>query len=159
MYFSLPFTVVGLERANCAECVCVRAIEITLAMEHYISSPTIYNSTGYRYVSANGTLSSQTSESSRTSISSSFYSSGYSDDEWDMDFDGSGSGTSPGSNGEEIMDSYRRRLSEESRKRLMRRLESMRYPNHHTRRMVQVADRSSIDGGVPADPNEVRTRN
>lgn len=75
--------------------------------------------------------------SSRASTCSSFYSSGYSDDEWDDD---SGSG-------EEIME-YRRRLSEESRKRMIKKLDSLRYnPNHHMRRIVPVGDGSTVDGG------------
>ena len=104
-----------------------------------------------------GTLSSQTSDtlSSRTSVSSSFYSSsGFSDtDDWEEDDEeGDSSGSGGGTNGEE----YRRRLSEESRQRLMRKLDSVRFnPKHHVRRIVPVAYGSSIDGKQPLDLGEV----
>ena len=112
-----------------------------------------------------GTLSSQTSEtlSSRTSVSSSFYSSsGFSDGEdWELEEAESGGSGSPGSNGEDLIssESYRRRLSEESRRRLVRKLDSIRCnPNHYVRRIVPVSDGSSGDGAVPTDPREVYRR-
>ena len=107
-------------------------------------SPATSNSANY--------LHARDSLSSRTSGCSSYYSS-FSDDEWEDVSGGSGSG----SNGEEIiMESYQRRLSEESRKRLIRKLDSVRHnPNHHMRRIVPVGDRSSIDGGVPSYAQEV----
>ena len=53
------------------------------------------------------------------------------------------------------MDSYRVRVSEESRQRTIKKLDSLRYnPRHHMRRVVPVGDRSSIDGNVP-NPWEV----
>ena len=107
-------------------------------------SPATCNSARYLYTSTSDTLSSRTS-----AYSTSSYCSSFSDDDW--------SGSGSGSNGEDvIMDSYQRRLSEESRKRLMRKLDSVRYnPNHHMRRIVPVGDRSSIDGSMPADALEV----
>ena len=105
-----------------------------------------------------GTLSSQTSDtlSSCASVSSSFYSSsGFSDDEdWEVEEEESGG------SGEDLScsssESYRRRLSEESRKRLVRKLDSIRCnPNHYVRRIVPVSDRSGIGGGHPVDPREV----
>lgn len=104
--------------------------------------PPTCNSASYNSYGTSDTLSSRTSTCS-------FYSSySYSDDEWDEASDS-------GSSGDDIMGSYKRRLSEESRKRLMRKLNSVRYnPNHHMRRVVPVGDRSSIDGGVP-NPLEV----
>ena len=112
-------------------------------------SPATCNSARYLYTSTSDTLSSRTS-----AYSTSSYCSSFSDDDWD---DRSGSGS--GSNGEDvIMDTYQRRLSEESRKRLMRKLDSVRYnPNHHMRRIVPVGDRCSIDGSMPTDAFEVYT--
>lgn len=128
-------------------------------MEAY-TSPSHYLCVAANGSSRHGTLSSQASDtlSSRASVSSSFYSSsGFSDDEdWEEDVDGETSGGSLGSNGEDCSsstDSYRRRLSEESRKRLVRKLDSIRCnPNHYVRRIVPV---SNINGGAPLDPREV----
>ena len=93
-------------------------------------------------------LSSQTSDtlSSRTS---SFYSSGYSEDEWDDEGSASSGGSIGSNGGEEIMESYVRRLSEESRKKLIKRLESLKYnPNHRMHRIGS--------GCLAADSGEVR---
>ena len=131
-------------------------------MEAY-TSPSHYLCVAANGSTRHGTLSSQASDtlSSRASVSSSFYSSsGFSDDEdWEEDVDGEAgetSGGSLGSNGEDCSsstDSYRRRLSEESRKRLVRKLDSIRCnPNHYVRRIVPV---SNINGGAPLDPREV----
>lgn len=51
------------------------------------------------------------------------------------------------------MESYVRRLSEESRKKLIKRLESLKYnPNHRMHRIVPVCDRSD---GIAADADKV----
>lgn len=110
-----------------------RLLEITDMDTLKFISPSTCNSATYNSLSS---YSTSDTLSSRTSTCSSFYSSGYSDNEWDDD---SGSG-------DEIME-YRRRLSEESRKRMIKKLDSLRYnPNHHMRRIVPVGDGSTVDG-------------
>ena len=110
-------------------------------------SPATCNSAHFLYTSTSDSLSSRTSAYSTGSFCSSF-----SEDEWD-----NRSGSGSGSNGEDvIMDSYQHRLSQESRTRLIKKLDSVRYnPNHHMRRVVPVGDRSSIDGGSLTDALEV----
>lgn len=121
------------QAANSACAGAARLLEITMDSLKIIN-PSTCNSATYNSLSSYGTSDTL---SSRTSTCSSFYSSGYSDDDWDDD---SGSG--------DEINEYRHRLSQESRKRMIRKLDSLRYnPNHHMRRIVPVGDSSTVDGG------------
>lgn len=121
------------QAANSACAGAARPLEITMDSLKIISPSTCHSAT----YSSLSSYSTSDTLSSRTSTCSSFYSSGYSDDDWDDD---SGSG-------DEIQE-YRRRLSQECRKRMIKKLDSLRYnPNHHMRRIVPVGDGSTVDGG------------